>query len=91
MLNDTSEYGSDPEQVFASIVEGRPKGMPSFRGKINDHQVWEIVAYVRSLSGQAPHTAATGRDDHMQSSTPPASMDTQHPKQSFLPPQSEMP
>ena len=25
-------YGHDPQQIFASIVEGRPNGMPAFRG-----------------------------------------------------------
>ena len=32
-------YGSDPAQIFSTIVEGRPNGMPSFRGKLPDHQV----------------------------------------------------
>jgi cytochrome c oxidase cbb3-type subunit 3 len=27
-------YGGDPAQVFASIVQGRPNGMPSFGGHI---------------------------------------------------------
>jgi cytochrome c oxidase cbb3-type subunit III len=59
-------YGSDPVQIYASIVEGRPNGMPAFGGKIPDHQVWQLVAYVRSLSGLAPKDAAPVRDDHMQ-------------------------
>ncbi len=64
-------YGSEPRNIFATIVEGRPNGMPSFRGKIPDFQVWEIVAYVRSLSGQLPKDIAPGRDDHMNNSRPP--------------------
>lgn len=59
-------YGSDPENIFATIVEGRPNGMPSFRGKIPEYQVWQLVAYVRSLSGNVPKDAAGGRSDHMQ-------------------------
>ena len=27
-------YGSEPEQVYLSILQGRPNGMPSFRGRI---------------------------------------------------------
>src|SRR5689334_23346973 len=27
-------YGSSPEDVYSSIVDGRPNGMPAFRGKI---------------------------------------------------------
>ncbi|HYH09583.1 MAG TPA: c-type cytochrome [Thermoanaerobaculia bacterium] len=59
-------YGADPEQIFATIVEGRPNGMPSFRGKIPEYQVWQLVAYVQSLSGNVPKDAAGGRQDNMQ-------------------------
>jgi cytochrome c oxidase cbb3-type subunit 3 len=59
-------YGSDPENIFATIVEGRPNGMPSFRGKIPDYQVWQLVSYVQSLSGNVPKDAANGRSDDMQ-------------------------
>lgn len=58
-------YGADPENIFASIVEGRPNGMPSFRGKLSDQQVWQLVAYVQSLSGHVRKDAAPGRMDHM--------------------------
>jgi Cytochrome c, mono- and diheme variants len=59
-------YGSDPENIFATIMEGRPNGMPSFRGKIPEYQVWQLVAYVQSLSGNVPKGAANGRADDMQ-------------------------
>jgi cytochrome c oxidase cbb3-type subunit III len=71
LLDNKWYYGSDPQQVYASIVEGRPNGMPSFRGRIPDYQVWEIVAYVKSLSGNAKYTAAVGREDHMRTTMPP--------------------
>jgi cytochrome c oxidase cbb3-type subunit 3 len=58
-------YGSEPANLFATIVEGRPNGMPSFRGKIPDFQVAELVAYVRSMSGLAGKEAAPGRNDAM--------------------------
>ena len=45
-------YGSDPADIFATIMQGRPNGMPSFGGHIPEDQVWQIVAYVRSMSGQ---------------------------------------
>jgi cytochrome c oxidase cbb3-type subunit 3 len=59
-------YGSEPQNVYATIVEGRPNGMPSFGGKIPDQQVWEIVAYVRSMSGLLRGDVRSSRDDHMQ-------------------------
>jgi cytochrome c oxidase cbb3-type subunit 3 len=59
-------YGSDPENIFATIVEGRPNGMPSFRNRIPNSQVWQLVAFVQSLSGNVPKDAANGRADSMQ-------------------------
>jgi cytochrome c oxidase cbb3-type subunit 3 len=58
-------YGSAPANVFATIVEGRPNGMPSFRGKVPDFQVAELVAYVRSMSGLAGGAWGPGRNDSM--------------------------
>src|SRR5205085_577347 len=58
-------YGGDPAQVFSTIVEGRPNGMPSFRQKIPDAQVWELVAYVRSMGGLLRKDVSPTRDDHM--------------------------
>jgi cytochrome c oxidase cbb3-type subunit III len=44
-------YGGDPENVYRSIVEGRPNGMPSYRGRLPDEALWKVVAFVRSLGG----------------------------------------
>ena len=71
LLDQVWIYGAQPQNIFMTIVEGRPNGMPSFRGRIPDQQVWELVAYVRSLSGQLPKDIAPGRSDHMYSSKPP--------------------
>ena len=43
-------YGDSIENVAATIREGRPNGMPSFRGFLPDEQIWQLAAYVRSLS-----------------------------------------
>jgi cytochrome c oxidase cbb3-type subunit 3 len=66
LMDERWRYGSDPEQIFATIWEGRPNGMPSFRAKIPEYQVWQLVAYVQSLSGNVPKDAAGGRQDDMQ-------------------------
>lgn len=63
-------YGYTPANIYYSIVEGRPNGMPSFRNKIPDFQVWQIVAYVQSMSGQTPIDASPGRSDHMRPHQP---------------------
>jgi cytochrome c oxidase cbb3-type subunit III len=70
-------YGSHPENIRDVIVEGRPNGMPSFGGKIPEYQVWELVAYVRSLAGLVPKPAAPGRNDHMQVRVAPQSQKEQ--------------
>src|SRR5436190_22043547 len=51
LMDDKWVYGSEPANIFESIVEGRPNGMPAWRNKIPDQQVWELVAYVQSMSG----------------------------------------
>ncbi len=80
LIDDQWIYGSEPQQIFATIVQGRPKGMPSFRGRPTDKQVWELTAYVRSLSGLAPSTAASGREDNMRAQPPPNSVQKPNPK-----------
>ena len=56
-------YGGDPASIFASIVQGRPNGMPSFGGHIPNDQVWQLVAYVQSMSGGARKDVAPSRSD----------------------------
>ncbi len=85
-------YGSDPAQVFSTIVEGRPNGMPSFRGRVPDHQVWQLVAYVRSMSGQVPKDVAPGRPDDMSTKTPEQATEEKPPSKSGgVPKSAEMP
>jgi cytochrome c oxidase cbb3-type subunit III len=45
-------YGNRIDQVFASIERGRPNGMPAWRGKIPNAQIWSLSAYVLSLGPQ---------------------------------------
>jgi cytochrome c oxidase cbb3-type subunit 3 len=92
LLDDKWIYGSEPEQVYATIMEGRPNGMPSFRGKIPEDQVWQIVAYIRSMSGQASRTAAPGRNDEMRIKPPENSAPSDTPTKSpGIPKSGEMP
>ena len=75
LMDNAWVYGSEPQNIFATIMQGRPKGMPSFRGRIPEYQGWELAAYVRSLSGLLPKDVSPGRTDSMsvkpaESSTP---------------------
>jgi cytochrome c oxidase cbb3-type subunit 3 len=85
LMDDEWIYGSQPANVFATVVEGRPNGMPSFRNKIGDAQVWQIVAYVQSMSGQAPMAALPGRSDHMRSGTVESQRPAEQPVQTGRP------
>jgi cytochrome c oxidase cbb3-type subunit 3 len=85
LTDDKWIYGYRPEQIYATIVQGRPNGMPSFGGKIPESEVWKIVAYVRSLSGLTSQTVAPGRSDHMQNSKPGNSLSKPQPKQTTEP------
>lgn len=71
-------YGSEPQNIYDTIVEGRPNGMPSFGGRIPSYQIWQLVAYVRSLSGLVPKNATPARSDEMQAREKPSERD-QHP------------
>jgi cytochrome c oxidase cbb3-type subunit 3 len=65
LMDEAWRYGSAPEDIKTSIVDGRPNGMPAFGGRVTDDQVWQLVAYVRSLSGLVRADVASGRADHM--------------------------
>lgn len=76
LMDDEWRYGGDIDHIFASIAQGRPNGMPSFRGKLGNEQIWQLAAYVRSLSGQARKDAVPARSEGV-SAIPPL---TQHEK-----------
>ena len=59
-------YGSSPANIYTSIAEGRPNGMPSFGGHIPDFQIWQITTYVRSVANLEPHGATPTRSEGMQ-------------------------
>jgi len=43
-------FGGSAGEVFESIYEGRPDGMPQWGGRISNDQIWMLTAYVRSLA-----------------------------------------
>jgi cytochrome c oxidase cbb3-type subunit 3 len=81
LMDEKWVYGAEPGQIFDTISRGRPNGMPAFggaarepairvAGNLPEHQRWQLVAYVRSLSGLGDKDAAPGRDDHMSGNPP---------------------
>jgi len=84
-------YGNAPEQIFATITEGRPNGMPAFGDKLTTQQIWQLAAYVRSMSGMISTNTAPGRSDHMKSNPPENSIDPARPASPPIPSSAERP
>lgn len=80
LMDDIWIYGSEPGNIVASILQGRPNGMPSFSGRLTETQGWQLAAYVRSMSGLVPSDAAPGRNDSLHGKPSENRMDAQAPK-----------
>ena len=57
LADDRWHFGGTAGEVFQSIYEGRPDGMPAWGGRIPDDQIWRLVTYVRTLD--QGHAVAT--------------------------------
>lgn len=73
LMDNKWRYGGKMEDIVASILYGRPNGMPDWRNKITQQQAWELAAYVHSLSGAVRKDAVSARSDEM-AVTPPQSL-----------------
>ena len=54
-------YGAAALQVYRSIHDGRPQGMPAWGRALSSDEVWSLVAYVRSLNPAAAGDGGSGR------------------------------
>jgi cytochrome c oxidase cbb3-type subunit 3 len=50
LSNDTWIYRSSPANIYLSIAQGRAAGMPAFGAMLPDRTLWELVAYIQSIS-----------------------------------------
>jgi cytochrome c oxidase cbb3-type subunit 3 len=91
LMDDKWLYGGAIENIAATIREGRPNGMPTFRGRIPEEQIWQISAYVRSMSGNAPKAARPGRSDDLSPGPAEQSRKPQPPSGSGIPPSAQAP
>src|SRR5215217_3390743 len=45
-LTDPSwQYGGKPGEVYHTIAEGTPRGMPAWKDKMAVDEIWQVVAY----------------------------------------------
>ena len=81
LIDDKWIYGSQPDQIYSTISQGRPDGMPSFGGHIPVQQIWQLVAYVQSMAGQVKATSAPSRNDDQNAAVPESRQTPQVPVQ----------
>lgn len=43
-------YGAKPAQIYLSIAQGRPYGMPAWGGRLPDSVIWDLVTYIQQIS-----------------------------------------
>jgi cytochrome c oxidase cbb3-type subunit 3 len=54
-LTDTYwRYGGLPIQIYKTIEEGRPQGMPAWGKALPPDDIWKLVAFIESLGGAIP-------------------------------------
>ena len=89
LIDDEWIYGSEPQNIFETIQQGRPDGMPSFRGRLGTDDTWKLVAYVRTLGGLTPKDVWPARGDEIADTQLEQSGRT--PDSSQIPPESRPP
>ncbi|HEY0414523.1 MAG TPA: cytochrome c [Allosphingosinicella sp.] len=70
LMDEQWAYGGRMEDIVASILYGRPNGMPDWHDKITEQQAWELAAYVKSLSAHPRQDALSARADEMSNTEP---------------------
>ncbi|MCP3402090.1 cytochrome c [Bradyrhizobium sp. CCGB01] len=50
LSNNLFTYGSQPENIYLSIYQGRPNGMPAWGGVLPDSVIWDLVSYIGKIS-----------------------------------------
>ena len=51
-------YGGEPANVYLSILQGRPNGMPSWH-ELPPDVIWKIVAYIHTLPERAAQLSSS--------------------------------
>jgi cytochrome c oxidase cbb3-type subunit III len=54
LSNHSFKFGSDPANIYLTITQGRPTGMPAWGTLLPSSVIWDLVAYIGSISN-APH------------------------------------
>jgi cytochrome c oxidase cbb3-type subunit 3 len=66
LMDDRWIYGGKIQQIYSSIHDGRRNGMPAWKNRMTDQEIWQVAAYVRSMGRYVRKDVAPGRDDAIQ-------------------------
>ena len=81
-LTDQSwRYGGFPIEIYQSIHDGRPQGMPAWGSTLPPQDIWQLVAYIQSLGGtfSPPNAPVTLQSDQPGEQVAPESHETSSP------------
>jgi cytochrome c oxidase cbb3-type subunit III len=56
-------YGGSDANIYATIVQGRPNGMPAFGPSLQGEAAWKLAAFVHSLGARAEAEDGGGQSD----------------------------
>ena len=87
LIDSVWRYGAEPENIFQTIEQGRPLGMPAFRGRLGNTEIWKIVAYVRALNGLTMQDTRSGRGDEMHETSADVQSEPNLPEAERVPPE----
>jgi cytochrome c oxidase cbb3-type subunit 3 len=80
LMDEKWSYGGSIDAIYATILEGRPNGMPSFRNRVTDTQAWQLAAYVRALAGNVRKDAVPSRREGLAATPPLTQLPPQEPR-----------
>ena len=52
LSNNIFIYGAQPENIYLSIYQGRPNGMPAWGAVLPDNVIWDLVTYIGKISNE---------------------------------------
>lgn len=52
LSNNIFIYGAEPENIYLSIYQGRPNGMPAWGAVLPDSVIWDLVTYIGKISNE---------------------------------------
>ena len=48
LTDDSWLYGGRPGEIFHTISEGTPRGMPRWKDQLTPEQIWQLVCFIQS-------------------------------------------